>query len=264
MQKGKVGNQCAVFVENGVTFCPATTHILNVGSNLPKLMNKKLILIFLITIVQNSRAQDCDFKIRNLSDILSVKSELINKSEYDKVDMVSEKFIELSSKSEIELTKEYPKIFNLKDSCYTFLANKNIGIGIKIPELKACKNRIQTKENSDYKFLGTYCHNALIEINGYESWGFLSVDLKNGLACFTMGEPLTSGGETAISHSNYYGEEEIALTNLKTKEQYVIRIEGWRTMESIVSKNNYYLKLESEFQTDCKKEVRYLKIEPKN
>ena len=78
-----------------------------------------------------------------------------------------------------------------------------------------------------------------------------------------MGKPLTSNGETAISHSNYYGEEEIALTDLKTKEQYVIGIEGWRTIESKVSKNSYYLKLESEFQTGCEKEIKYLKVEIK-
>ena len=79
-----------------------------------------------------------------------------------------------------------------------------------------------------------------------------------------MGKPLTSDGETAISHSNYYGEEEIALTDLKTKEQYVIGIEDWRTMESKVLNNRYYLKLESEFQTDCEKEIKYLKVEIKN
>ena len=79
-----------------------------------------------------------------------------------------------------------------------------------------------------------------------------------------MGKPLTSNGETAISHSNYYGEEEIALTDLKTKEQYVIGIEGWRTIESKVSKNSYYLKLESEYTTECKKENKYLRIKIKN
>ena len=198
-------------------------------------------------------------KYENLSNILNGESELIDKSEYDKIVEISEKFIEFKPESEFQLIKKYPEIFKLKDSCYTFPANPNIRIGIKTPEFKACKNKIQTKKYSDYKFIGTYCGNALIEIIGYESWGFLSVDLKNGLTCFTMGKPLTSNGEFAISHSNYYGEEEIALTDLKTKEQYIIGIEGWRTMESKVSKNSYYLKLGSEFQIDCKKEIKYLK-----
>ena len=227
-------------------------------------MNRKLILIFLLTIIQISWAQDCDFEIRNLSNTLNGKSELIDKSEYEKIVAISEKFIDFKPKPEIELTKKYPEIFKLKDSCYTFSANPNIGIGIKTHVLKACKDKIQTKEYSDYKFKGTYCGNALIEIIGYESWGFLSVDLKNGLTYFTMGKPLTSDGETAISHSNYYGEDEIALTDLKTKEQYVIGIEGWRTIESKVSKNSYYLKLQSEFQTGCEKEIKYLKVERKN
>ena len=232
--------------------------------NLLKSMNIKLTLIFLLAIVQISWAQNCDFGIRDLSNKLNGKSELIDKSEYEKVVGVSEVFIEFTPMSELELTKKYPEIFKLKDSCYNFQANIDNGIGIKTAELKACKNKVQSKEYSDYEFKGIYCENALIEIKGYESWGFLSVDLKNGLTCFTMGKPLTSNGETAISYSNYYGEEEIALTDLKTKKQYVIGIEGWRTIESKINLNIYYLKLESDFQTDCKKEIKYIKVELKN
>lgn len=226
-------------------------------------MKIKLILIFLLSIVQTSWAQNCDFEIRNLSDVLNGKSELIDKSEYEKIRGISERFIEFKPKSELELTKKYPGIFKLKDSCYTFSANPDIEF-VKTPELKACKYLLKEKGYSNYEFKGTYCGNALIEIIGFESWGFLSVDLKNGLTFFTMGKPLTSEGETAISYSNYYGEEEIALTDLKTKEQYVIGIEGWITIESIVNKNVYYLKLESEFQTGCEKEIKYLKVEIKN
>ena len=232
--------------------------------NLTKPMNRTIILIFLFIIAQISLGQNCDFEIRNLSNILNVKSELIEKSEYEKFVGISEKLIEFEPKSELELTKKFPEIFELKDSCYTFSANQNIGIGIKTPELKACRYKVQTKEYSDYKFKGIYCGNALIEITGYESWGFLLVDLKNGLTCFTTGKPLTSDGETAISYSNYYGEEEITLTDLKTKEQYVIGIEGWKTIELKVLKDVYYLKLESEFQTDCEKEIKYFKLKIKN
>ena len=234
------------------------------NEHMTKPMKIKLILIFLLTIAQISWSQNCEYGIRNLSNILTGKSELIDKSEYEKAKKNSEEFVKFTKMSEQSLSKKYPEIFKIKDSCYTFPTNLNIGIGIRTAELKVCKNRIQSKEYSDYEFKGIYCGNALIEIIGYESWGFLSVDLKNGLAFFTMGKPLTSNGETAISYSNYYGEEEIAFTDLKTKKQYVIGIEGWRTIESKVFKNVYYLKLESDFQTDCKKERKYLKVERKN
>ncbi|MDO5971275.1 hypothetical protein Q4Q35_15815 [Flavivirga aquimarina] len=227
-------------------------------------MNRKLILIFLLTISQTSWSQDCDFEIRNLSNNLNGKSELLEKLEYEKVVEISEKLIDYQPKSELELTKTYPEIFKLKDSCYTFRANADDGIGINKGLLKACKNKVKSKEYSDFKFKGVYCGNALIEITGYESWGFLSVDLKNGLTCFTMGKPITSDGQIAISYSNYYGEEEIALTDLKTKEQYVIGIEGWRTVDVKINENIYYLKLESDFQTNCKKEIKYLKLKIKN
>ena len=215
-------------------------------------MNLKLTLILLLTIVQFSWAQECDFEIRILSNKLSGETNLIEKSEYDNAG-ISGSAIELKPMSELELTKKYPKIFKLKDSCLIYISELN-------DNNKLCKNRVQTKEYSDYTLKGIYSGFALIETIGYESWGFISVDLKNGLSFYTMGKPLTSNGETSIAYSNYYGEEEISLTDLKTKKSYVIGIEGWRTVESKVFENIYYLKLESEFQTDCKKELKYLKI----
>ena len=222
-------------------------------------MNIKLILLFLITISQTSWSQNCDFEIRKLSTQLSGESTLIEKSVYDNLNDVAEPFIELTQITEHKLVKKYPEIFNFKDSCYKFPVIKNIEIGISENELKACKNLIQSREYSNYQFKGVYSDNALIEINGYESWGFLSVDLLSGLTCYTMGKPYTSNGKTIISYSNYYGEEEIALTDLKTKKQYVIGIEGWHTIESKVFENEYYLKLEP-FMSKCENEIKYLKV----
>ncbi len=227
-------------------------------------MNIKLNLIFLLIIVQTSWAQHCDFEIRVLSSQLNGETEIIDKLQYEKANQISMDFIEFEPTSELFLTKKHPEIFKLKDSCYIFTANTNYGIGIKTPELKACKNSVQSKEYSNYEFKGTYCDNALIEVQGHEHWGFLSVDLESGLTCFTMGKPLTSNGETAISYSNYYGEEEIALTELNTKKQYVIGIENWKTIESKIIENSHYLKLESEYSTQCKKENKYLWIKIKN
>jgi len=209
---------------------------------------------------QISWTQNCDLVTRNLSNQLNGESKLIEKSEYEKISEISEQFIEFTQMTELKLTEKYPAIFKLKDSCYIFPANPNNGIGIETDELKACMNKVQTKEYSDYQFEGVYCNNALIRVTGYEHWGYLSVDLQNRLTCFTMGKPLTSNGETAISYSNYYGEEEIALTDLKSKKQYIIGIEGWTTVESKILKNVYYLKLESHAVNKCEKEITYLKI----
>jgi hypothetical protein len=227
-------------------------------------MNLRLILIFAIAIVRVSSAQNCDFEIQNVSNSLNAEFTLIEKSEYQQIKDVPKEFIELAIISEQNLTKKYPEIFKLKDSCYLFSANLNKTLEIKAIDLRVCKNNIQTKEYSDYTIKGVYCGYALIETIWNEYWGFLSVDLDDGSTFFTMGKPLTANGETAISYSNYYGEEEIAMTDLKTKEQYVIGIQDWRIKESKVSGNSYYLKLESQFHTDCTKEITYLKLKLKN
>lgn len=225
-------------------------------------MKIKLSLLFLFVMIQISWSQDCDFAMRISLNNLEGESVLINNLEYEKVAEIAEKSIEYSPQTEIQLTQKYPDIFKRLDSCYTFSGIRHVSDGAT-PELKACKNLTNNKEYSNYEFKGIYCGNALIQITTSESWGFLSVDLKSGLTCYTMGTPLTANGKTAISFSNYYGEEEIALTDLETKKQYVISIQGWTVTESKVLKNNFYLKLESHFQTDCKKETKYLQLKRK-
>lgn len=223
-------------------------------------MKVKLLVLFLLTIVQLSWTQDCGFKIRNLSKQLKGEVKLIQMSEYEKISKVSEQIIEFTPMTEQSLIEKYPSLFKRKDSCYTFRANPNMGIGIREPELKACKNRVQEKLYSDFEFKGVYCNNALIELTMFEGWGFLSVDLKTGLTFYTMGKPLTSNGETIISYSNYYGDEEIALTDLKIKKQFVVGIDGWSTVELKVYQNTYYFKLKRVFNVDCKKEIKYIKV----
>jgi len=184
---------------------------------------------------------------------------LIEKSVYEVISKKAEKYIGFNPISEITLTKNHPEIFKTRDSCYIFPMITNNAIGNSTDELKVCKNLVQTKEYSNYEFKGVYFGNALIETTAYEGWGYLSIDLSNGLTFSTMGKPLTSQGETCISYSNYYGEEEITLTDLKTKKQFLIVIEGWFTKESKVIMNDYYLKLEP-LPGESKAESKYLKI----
>ena len=213
-------------------------------------MKLKLSLIVTLVIVQISWTQKCDFKIREISSTIIGSSELIQKSEYDSI--ISEKFIDFTPISKQQVIHKYPKIFKRVDSCLTYNS--------KIKENKICKNRIQSREYSDYKVIGSYSGNIVVEFQEYEGWGFISIDKKNGASFFSLGKPLTSNGKTAISYSNYYGEEEIALTNLKTKQQYVIVIDNWSTIESKTYKNTYYLKLQSTFCSNNRKEFNYLKI----
>jgi hypothetical protein len=223
-------------------------------------MNIRLTLLLFFT-VQISWAQKCDFEITTISNQLNGKSTLIEKSVYEKGVEISEEYIEFTPISEAKLVQNYPKIFKRKDSCYEFKTKIDDETCLIPSVFKACKNKVQTKEYLDYEFKGIYCGNALIEVSSYESWGFLSIDLISGIAFYTMGKPLTSNGITAISYSNYYTEEEVALTDLKTKKQYMISIEGWRTTASKVHKNVYYLKLVPTFLPDCKEEAKYLKVE---
>ena len=213
-------------------------------------MKTKLCFIYLLIIMQSSWGQNCNFEIRNLSNQLKVSFEIVNEFAHENVPI--EPYVEFSPLSELVLLKEYPEIFTRKDSCLIYKSDTK--------ETSLCNKNVQSKEYFSYEVKGNYCGYALIKTTGYETWGFVSIDLKNGTSFYTLGKPLTLVGETSISYSNYYGEEEIALTDLKTKKQYVIGIEGWRTIQSKAYSNTYYLKLVSGFQEDCEKEMKYLKI----
>ena len=219
-------------------------------------------LLFLLLIIPNTYAQNYEPGIRNITNDLNGISKLIEIDEYQKIEQISEKYIEITPVAEKGIIIKYPEIFKKIDSCYTFKKDLSIKIADHHNELKACnKKGNDRKEYGAYRFKGVYNNHALIEIKSYESWGFISVSLKDGSAFYTMGIPLFSNDETVISYSNYYGEEEIALTDLKTRKQYVIGIEGWRTIASRSYKNSYYLKLKSEFLQDCPEEISYLKVE---
>jgi hypothetical protein len=227
-------------------------------------MKIELTLLFFLISIQSVCGQECNFQPQNFSNQLLGKATEIAKSTYDKVPENAEKYIEFTPVSELEIIKKHPKLFKFKDSCYRFKARMNNGIGIKTPELSACKYLNEEKEYSNYELKGIYSNHVLIEVTKFEYWGFLSVDLKTGITFFTMGKPLTSHGETAISFSNYYLDEEIAFTDLKTKKQYIVGIDGWRTIESKSYKNTYYLKLIATSTKDCEEKIKYLKVEVKN
>ena len=223
-----------------------------------KLINIQLTLLLVFLSAQASWTQQCNCEVSIISNEIEKASyEFVDTSVYENIEKISETYLETKPISEEALVQAYPKIFKRKDSTYRFTVN----FYQRITELVVQRNKVQTKQYADYSFKGKYAENALIETIGYESWGFISVNLKTGLAFYTMGKPLTSNGQTAISYSNYYGEEEIALTNLKTRKQFMISIEGWRTVTSVVYKNEYYLKLVPQFQSqECENQEKYLKI----
>ena len=230
-----------------------------------KKMKTRIILIISFVISQISWTQNSNHKIRIISNELNGMYEFVEETEFKKHNLISEKFLDFIPEKEQNISRMYPEFFKLKDSCYYFKKRLNSNINDHRTILKAC-NKFGNfdKESLSYKFEGIFFNNVLIEVSGYEYWGYISVSLEDGLAFYTMGKPLSSKGETAISYSNYYGEEEIALTDLENKKQYVIGIEGWRTLESYVKKDIYYLKLEPDTQPNHTNEFKYLKLQIKN
>lgn len=197
-------------------------------------------------------AQNPDLKIREISKQLDYELNIIDSLKYHTVSKTNQE-TRIIPVSELEFTRKYPMIFVRNKNCYDFKSNKNERI--KVCNYDSTKN---LRERENYEFKGQYCDFALIYVSGYEFWGFISVDLNNGNAFYTMGIPKTIDCKISLSHSNYYREEEIAITDLTSKNQLVLGIEDWTTEETKKVENEYYIKLKT--YLNLKLVHKYIKI----
>jgi len=196
-------------------------------------------------------SQNCELTTREFISQLAYEIDTLNIDEYENV-LINQQSISIIEKSEDYFLKKYPNIFIKKDLCYYFKS-------IDKKELKACSihSTLEDKENLQYEFKGQYCNNSLIFISGYESWGYISVNLTDGLAFRMSGKPLTSNCNIIYSHTQIYGEEEITIIELDTKKQLGLIIENWYTIDSKQDINEIYLKMKS---LDCPEEIKHIKI----
>lgn len=203
-------------------------------------------------------AQDCDFTPREIIKQLDSEILLIEPQAYDNVKSIQSEQSSnvLNIKSETYFLENYPNIFNMDSLCYKFYSNDSVYI-------KACRKNstFDELEQMNFLFKGQYCNNALIYVSGYEYWGYISVDLSNGEAFYTLGSPLSLDCNTVVSYSNYYLEEEIAITKLDSKKKFVIYIDGWKTIDAKFTRNDFYFKMKP--IKNCQDDFKYLKIKLK-
>ena len=100
-----------------------------------------------------------------------------------------------------------------------------------------------TEPYQSYKIEGKYCDLILIYTSGYESWGHFTVDPTNGHAFSTLGKPMTHNCKYTLSHSNYYGSEEISIINITSRKQLLIDINNCTTSGTKYINGSYYVKL---------------------
>lgn len=136
------------------------------------------------------------------------------------------------------LKDTYPNIFYEINGIYTFKLYDG-------KEVKVQNHRSEDiKENQSYSFIDIKCNMALIKISGYESWGWLCVNLENGLTIFTLGTPNFKDCESIFAADNYYGEAEMTIAYLNEKKQITILYDNWMYVNNFtLGDNTYYLSL---------------------
>ena len=194
--------------------------------------------------------QSCEFEYRISQNALPHKVEIIDSVEYSK--FLSNDFVKLNPKNEAFFIENYSSIFQKINGCYEFKSQTET---IKICELN---QSLDSREQTSYKIIGLVCNNAVIYTYGYESFGYVTVNLANGLANYTLGLPEFANCAKSVSHANYYGEEEIILTAYDSIKRFEVISENWTTAHIKMTEQEVVIQLES--LNTCSNKYKYLKI----
>ena len=221
-----------------------------------RLSTSILFLTFGLQTVAQSTIDKCELN-QSLKSTINSDIDIITETEYNRLRNIyfkSEK-VELhklnSDSLESALVKTFPNVFSLKDSCYTF---KSISGG----EIKACKLKgSDEKDYSTYEFVNANCNLIQLSIGVYEGWGNIYVNPNTGEAFYTGGDPIYLNCDYLYSHTNYYGDEEISIVNLRDKKYMILNFDGWYTIESFTFQSYFVFKLKS---YNCRDKVKYLNV----
>jgi hypothetical protein len=146
--------------------------------------------------------------------------------------------------------RSFPKIFSLEDSSYSFKSWQG-------DDIKVRKNISNDKDYEDYKFVNVKCGKVVIYTSAYESWGFLVVDPETGVSSATLGIPNFIDCSVYYSTSNYYGEEEISIVDMKNKKAATLLFNGWGTEQAFNVNYDLLYKLSNR---QCKDTLKYLEL----
>jgi len=224
------------------------------------ILKKYSSLIILLTIALYGISQNSNLQIRDIIKQIDYDFDSISALTYNSItsDLTANNKKDVFTITENEFLEKYPEIFKILDSCYYFKTIDGQNYKICKPDSTLFdQEESVNKEHLFYYFRGQYCNYALIEMAGYEFWGYLTIDLSDGNVYYTMRKPISYNCDVIVSYANYYGEEEISIIDTKSKKQLVIGIEGWYTIDFKMNENDFYFKLK---EGD---EFKYIKIKIK-
>ena len=209
-----------------------------------------------ITVNENPvRPDNCDLIHRtdtfnSTMTVLSIKEEEFKRF----TGLQLRKFDQLEDLNSDSLEKicrqRFPRIFNLEDSSYTFKSWAG-------HDIKVRKNISNDKDYEDYKFVNFKCDKVVVYTSAYESWGYLVVDPETGVSSVTLGLPNFIDCSVYYSTSNYYGEEEISLVDMKQKKSATVLFNDWTTEHAFNVNYDLVYKLRN---GNCKDNPKYLVI----
>ena len=205
---------------------------------------------------QTKKVKSCDLlpRIKNESKINIALSE-ISKEIYEKGKTdIQNKILEFSNSDSIEkvLIKKHPKLFIKKDSSLIFQFKNDTKI--------FSNNRVQEKTYSDYSIKGSYQDLIFIVQNFYEDWLTSAINIKTGKVYSFSGKPNFINESLFYSYSNYYGDEDLTIVDVKNEETISLTFSNIEFRDSYYSTNGIsnYIRFKVEYLNSTEK--KYLQI----
>jgi len=153
----------------------------------------------------------------------------ISKTEYDR--------LKNSNRNELVLFSNSDSIENILEKRHENLFKKNEGKFIfkteNRGEVTLFNNLVQDKTYSKYEVKARFNDYVILNYNLYEGWYVVLVNVKTNKSYVLPGKPNFINDHIFYDHSNYYGEEELVMIDVK-KEEYLTL-----TFDDVLITNSY-------------------------
>jgi len=201
-------------------------------------------------------AQDCEINYRHINENQEYTFEFIDSSTYSRVQSIALTYERqvIKPEKESEIISKYSKAFPMDGDCNTihdhmetFYFGSPVG-NVSGPQLEIT-----------YEFVGTYCDQILIRIQGWDTSEYFSVGMNNGTVQRLPGKPITYNCATVLSYGDMMAEAAVALVNLQSGQRSVFAFTDWEVTGSKETFDELFIILEqnSIYCAGKKKYVRF-------
>lgn len=186
-------------------------------------------------------AQNCEIKYRQVTENQDYTFNFVDSLTYTKALSLSSTYERqiIKPDNESEIVSKYSEAFPMDGDCRTTIDHiQKYYFGFPLDTIDDPKLELT------YEFIGTYCDQILIRIQGWDSSEYFTVAMNDGTVHRLPGMPITYDCSTVFSYGDIMADGVATVVNLQANRQYTISFTDWQVTESKQTSNEVYVTLE--------------------